>query len=204
MTMTFPHELPKALPKKLPKTLIVHGLDGSPAPHWQQWWAATDPNAILVDLPQPHAPNRVQWHIELAGMILRHPNCLLVGHSLGAVLIAQVLANWPQLAVKGALLVAPADQDISPRIAGFGTIPNQTLDLPVTLVASRNDPWMSFARAETVAAQLGADLVDAGLAGHINVASGYGPWPLGKALRDALHSGNPIFDTPIQEQRIAL
>lgn len=38
------------------KTLILQGLDGSPAPHWQQWWAASDPNAILVDLARPDAP----------------------------------------------------------------------------------------------------------------------------------------------------
>lgn len=186
------------------KTLIVHGLDGSPAPHWQHWWAATDPSAILVDLPTPQAPDRVQWQIELAGMILRHPDCILVGHSLGAVLIAQVLASWPQLAVKGALMVAPAEPHISPRIASFGAIPNQKLDLPVTLVASRNDSWMSYSRAETVAAQLGANLLDAGFAGHINVASGYGPWPLDKALRDSLLRDTPIFHPPIPEQRLAL
>lgn len=42
------------------KTLIVPGLDGSPAPHWQHWWAATDPTALMVDLPNPHRPVRAQ------------------------------------------------------------------------------------------------------------------------------------------------
>jgi len=32
----------------------------------------------------------------------------------------------------------------------------------------------------------GADFIDMGEAGHINVASGYGPWPEGRALRDLL------------------
>jgi len=32
------------------------------------------------------------------------------------------------------------------------------------------------------AADWGADLVDAGDAGHINTASGYGPWPGGEEL----------------------
>lgn len=30
-------------------TLILPGLDGSPAPHWQHWWAQRDPHALLVE-----------------------------------------------------------------------------------------------------------------------------------------------------------
>lgn len=90
------------------KTLIVPGLDGSPAPHWQDWWAATDPKALMVDLPDPDRPVPAVWEIELASMILRHPDSILVGHSLGAVLIARLLATWPHLRVRAALLVAPA------------------------------------------------------------------------------------------------
>ena len=91
------------------KTLIVPGLDGSPAPHWQDWWARTDPNAMIVDLPDPRRPAREAWEAALAVMILRHPHSILVGHSLGSVLIAQMLARWSGLKVRGAMLVAPAD-----------------------------------------------------------------------------------------------
>ena len=69
------------------KTLIVHGLDGSPDPHWQHWWAMTDSTAIVVNLPNPSRPSPVAWKVELASVILRHPDSILVGHSLGAVLI---------------------------------------------------------------------------------------------------------------------
>ena len=96
--------------EEMTKTLIVPGLDGSVAPHWQHWWAATDPKALMVDLSDPSHPVPAVWEIELAGMILMHPNSILVGHSLGAVLIARLLATWPQLRVRGALLVAPAEQ----------------------------------------------------------------------------------------------
>lgn len=168
------------------KTLIIPGLDGSPAPHWQHWWAATDAHAHLVDLANPGEPIPAVWEIDLAGMILRHPDSILVGHSLGAVLIARLLSKWPQLRVRAALLVAPADPEGHARIARFGALPDTRLDVPVTLVASRNDPWMSFARARSFAQDMQAELVDLGFAGHINVASGFGPWPQGKALRDAL------------------
>ena len=168
------------------KTLLVPGLDGSPVPHWQDWWAATDPDALMLDLSDPAHPDPARWESELAGAILRHPGAVLVGHSLGAVLITRVLTTWPQLDVRAALLVAPAETLGNDRIGHFGAIPELRLDIATKVVASRNDPWMGFDRARHLATAWGSDLVDAGYAGHINVASGFGPWPQGKALRDAL------------------
>lgn len=172
------------------KTLIVPGLDGSPSPHWQDWWARTDPNAMIVDLPDPRRPVREAWEAALAVMILRYPDSILVGHSLGSVLIAQMLSRWSGLKVRGAMLVAPADpmaglQDCQ-RIRRFGPLPDAALDVPTVLVASRDDPWMSFNRSRDLAEALGADLIDLGRAGHVNVASGFGPWPGGKVIRDRL------------------
>lgn len=173
------------------KTLIVPGLDGSPAPHWQHWWAATDPRALMVDLSDPEHPAPALWETELASMILHHPDCVLVGHSLGAVLIARILTKWPQLKVRAALLVAPAEPAASRRTHRFGPLPERPLGVPATVVASRNDPWMAFGRAADLSHAWGAGLVDLGRAGHINVASGYGPWPEGRLFRDALLSGAP-------------
>lgn len=168
------------------KTLIVPGLDGSPAPHWQHWWAATEHNALTVELSNPDRPDPATWEEELLGAILRHPDSILVGHSLGAVLIARVLSAVPQLRVRAAMLVAPADTEGKARIGQFGCLPPRSLPVPTTLVASRNDPWMSFARASDLARHWGSELVDLGHAGHVNVASGFGPWPEGRRLRDAL------------------
>lgn len=170
----------------MPKTLIVPGLDGSPAPHWQDWWAATDPTAYIVDQHDWARPTPEAWEAELAGAILNHPGCILVGHSLGAILVARMLTRWPQLDVSAALLVAPANPDTSERLAAFAGIPSQRLGVPATVVASRNDPWMSFAQSASLARAWGGDLVDLGFAGHINVASGFGPWPAALSLRNAL------------------
>lgn len=168
------------------KTLILPGLDGSPDPHWQHWWAATDPTALIVEQQDWARPTPEAWEADLAGAILQHPGCILVGHSLGAILAARVLTRWPQLKVSAALLVAPANPDHSHRLASFAGIPNRSFGLPATLVASRNDPWMSFAQSGALSRAWGAELVDLGFAGHVNVASGFGPWPAGLALRDAL------------------
>lgn len=170
----------------MPKTLILPGLDGSPAPHWQHWWAATDPSALIVEQHDWANPTHEAWEAELAGAILTHPGCILVGHSLGAVLAARVLTRWPQLNVSAALLVAPANPDCSRRLASFAGLPERPLGVPATLVASRNDPWMTFAQSSHLANVWGADLIDLGFAGHINVASGFGPWPSALTLRDDL------------------
>ena len=52
-------------------------------------------------------------------------------------------------------------------------------DAPAHLVASRNDPYCDYQRAEDLAGAWGATFQDAGEAGHINVESGHGPWPEG-------------------------
>lgn len=177
-----------ALRKSQPprKTLIVPGLDGSPAPHWQDWWARIDPTALVVPQADWARPDPDAWEAELAGAILAHPGAIVVGHSLGAVTILRVLDRWPDLQLGGALLVAPAEPSLSPRISAFGPLPRKRLPIPTILAASRNDPWMDFAQAEDLAQAWGADLIDLGAAGHVNVASGYGPWPLALSLRDLL------------------
>jgi len=184
------------------KTLIVPGIGGSPAPHWQHWWAATDPEAIMVDLSEPDAPVPMVWEIELAGMILRHPDSVLVAHGLGAVLVSRLLANWPHLRVKAALLVAPVETEGSRRTGQFGKIPEQELGIPAIVAASRNDPHMSFLRARQLSRLWKAELQDMGLSGHVDAEAGFGPWPGGLALRDDLiERAEPVDPTPVMPAR---
>ena len=121
----------------------------------------------MVNLPDPGRPVPAAWEIELASMILQHPGSILVGHSLGAVLIVRLLATWPHLRLRGALLVAPAETTENDRIGHFGAIPELRMDVPTTVVASRNDPWMSFGRAARLARAWGSNLVDMGHAGQV-------------------------------------
>lgn len=167
-------------------TLIIPGLDGSREGHWQQWWLDNDPTSQPVHLTELHNPVPEAWELELVSAILDHPNATLVGHSLGAVLITRVLTKWPHLNVKAALLVAPAEDPSHPRAKPFTPLPELPLGIPATVVASQNDPWMSHTRARKIAGSWQARFVDLGLAGHINLESGFGPWPLGFALRDEL------------------
>jgi len=56
-------------------------------------------------------------------------------------------------------------------------LPRAPLGLPIRLIASRTDPWLSFEAASFWATRWGAKLIDLGDAGHINVAAGFGAWP---------------------------
>jgi uncharacterized protein len=168
------------------KTLLVPGLDGSTGGHWQQWWHDTDPQAVMVEFTDLGDPVPGAMEVELISAILNHPDAILVGHSLGAILIARVLAEWPQLSVAGALLVAPADPVDHPRLYRFNPISERALGVPATVVISQNDPLMNHARAKDLARGWKAKVIDMGLAGHINLAAGYGPWPMGFDLRDDL------------------
>jgi predicted alpha/beta hydrolase family esterase len=55
-----------------------------------------------------------------------------------------------------------------------------------TVIASGDDPYVTFVRARTFAAAWGADFVDAGPVGHVNAASGLGDWAAGRRALAAL------------------
>lgn len=88
--------------------------------------------------------------------------------------------------LRGALLVAPADTDRRPF---FDRVPLRPLPFPSILVASENDPHLELGRAKRFAQHWGSRLVNLGRAGHINVESGFGPWPKGEALLAELRAG---------------
>jgi predicted alpha/beta hydrolase family esterase len=95
--------------------------------------------------------------------------------------------------VRGALLVAPGDveqADVAAWIPGWAPIARQRLPFPAVLVASRNDPYCRFERAQALASDWGARFIDAGERGHINAESGLGVWPEGLALLEGLGTAN--------------
>ena len=71
-------------------------------------------------------------------------------------------------------------------LEGFAPIPRARLPFPSIVVASRDDPFSEFARAQALAEAWGSRLVDAGEQGHMNADAGLGPWPAGERLLQAL------------------
>ena len=171
-------------------TLIIPGFGGSDEGHWQRVWLTDHARAKLVEQRSWSRPVLAEWLFALETELARNPGALLVAHSLGAVLVAHLAGRPAARHVSGALLVAPCELDTvegyHPGAIDFGDIPERALPFPSTVVASRNDPYMTFERAQHLAAAWGADLTDLGAAGHINIASGFGRWQRGYELAAAL------------------
>ena len=156
--------------------LIVPGLNDSCPNHWQSWLEHTLSNAVRVRQPDWSTPDLTVWGraVQEAMEGTQEP-VWMVGHSFGC-LAATWAAVRTSANVAGAMLVAPADP------ARFGVtfaLPKRPLPFKPVLVASENDPWMPLERAQIWCRAWGATLVNLGLAGHINTASGHGPWPRG-------------------------
>jgi predicted alpha/beta hydrolase family esterase len=113
---------------------------------------------------------------------------VLVAHSLGVLAVVQAMARRNSVRPAGAFLVVPPSPawvlkqpDIDPA---FAQVSDVAMPCPTMLVASRNDLSAAFEQSADMAENWGAQLVDAGEAGHLNTESGHGPWPEG-ALRFA-------------------
>lgn len=200
-------------------TLIIPGRNGSGPGHWQSWFESRLADSRRVsrlrdwDRPAIHA-----W----AGAIVREIDqsaggVWLVAHSFGC-LAALVAADKRPERIAGAMLVAPADPELfsetgfqdwtdpaparSPSLGRL--LPHHALPYPALLVLSSNDPWLRLTTGLTWASRWGARVVQAGAVGHLNEASGHGPWPEGLAMFERLRSAHgdlptgPLEDEPLR------
>ncbi|MEH3118391.1 MAG: alpha/beta fold hydrolase [Methylorubrum populi] len=164
--------------------LILPGYAGSEEEHWQARWAARLKTARIVAQDDWHRPDPEAWRARVVEAVAaaRRP-VVLIAHSLGVVAAVEAAPRFPEGVVRGALLVAfpdiEAGADLPESVRAFAPVPRDPLPFPSLLVASRTDPHCTYERAEDYAHAWGAALVDAGESGHINVASGHGPWPEG-------------------------
>lgn len=173
-----------ALPLELP-VLIVPGYGDSEPGHWQSLWENRWPGSQRVRQRDWDHPERSEWvdTLEAAVHSMAMPP-LLIGHSLGCTTIAEWSAQ-SQRPVLGAFLVAPPDPRAPgfPRdIQGYGRPYEGPLRFPTLLAASTDDPYATWARCIEMAVNWGAELVNCGPRGHINLESGHGEWPEGEAL----------------------
>lgn len=152
--------------------LLVPGR-GRPKPqHWQQQWS-TKPGYRWAPEP-PGPPVILDERIAALHEIISESDepAVLIAHSAGC----RTTVLWAARhtgPVAAALLVAPP---FSPDL------PRAKLPFKTIVVASRTDPYATFAQSQAYAEDWGAELVDAGDAGHIDTSAGYGPWPDGEHL----------------------
>jgi predicted alpha/beta hydrolase family esterase len=169
-----------------PTVVFVPGWRNSGPGHWQRLWFEQLPQAVWVEQDDWLTPTRRAWVDRLADTIAAQARpVILVAHSLGCITVAH-LPPAASARVKAALLVAPADPERRGQLADFAPVPFQPLPCRSIVVASDNDPFCPVRLATAYSRAWGSDLVKLVGAGHINVESGHGDWPLGWGLLQAL------------------
>ena len=161
-----------------PRLVIVPGLRGSGAGHWQSWLHGQIADAVRVEQDDWDTPDLARWSDRIADTLasLGPGPQVIVAHSFGCLASVHLAARRPA-DIAQMLLVAPAEPD---RFGVAQLLPQARLAVPSCMVASDDDPWMSAARAHAWALRWGSQWISLGKAGHINVDSGYGPFPLAR------------------------
>jgi len=182
--------------------VIVPGWRDSGPGHWQSLWAERMQGAVRVVQDDWITPKREAWVAALEKLVLESPQPVVIAaHSLGCIATAHLSAA-AAARIRGALLVAPADPERRAVLSDFAPVPYAKLPYRSILVASSNDPYCPVRLAGAYARAWGSEFVRMQNAGHINVDSGHGDWPLGLALLQslteapaALLAARPSFET---------
>lgn len=167
------------------RVLMVPGLWNSGPQHWQSLWEAREPGFRRVEQKEWETPDLEDWLANLEAAVAEAgPGVVLAAHSLGCATVVHWAARTKRT-VRAAFLVAPSDVD-GPTYpegpTGFGPMPLHRLPFPSLVAASSDDPWATLERSRLFADAWGSRFVNVGPAGHLNTASGHGPWPEGRRL----------------------
>jgi uncharacterized protein len=175
--------------------LVLPGIGNSGPDHWQSHWERRDPTLERLLQGEWDAPRCADWMERLDAALEQWQTAVvLAAHSTACILVA----HWAAAAlphrlgrVRGALLAAPSDPD-GPNYpegpSGFSPVPLRPLPFDSIVIASSDDQYVSAERAREYADAWGSRFVLLPNAGHINAASGHGPWPEGYALLGALRN----------------
>ena len=168
------------------RVVIVPGWRVSGPGHWQSLWAEGLSNTVRVEQDDWVSPRRESWVRAIGDLILAQDAPVVVAaHSLGCIATAHLPAKVTAR-IAGALLVAPADPERRASLNDFAPVPYAALPYRSVVVASSNDPFCPVRLAGAYARAWGSEFVRMQNAGHINLDSGHGDWPLGLALLQSL------------------
>jgi predicted alpha/beta hydrolase family esterase len=168
------------------RIVIVPGWRDSGPGHWQTLWADRYAKAVRVHQDNWLSPTRNAWVSSIAQTILAQPGpVVVVARSLGCIAVTH-LPPEVEARIQGALLVAPADPERRSVLTDFAPVPSRKLPYRHIVVASTNDPFCPIRLSGAYARHWGSEFVRLPEAGHINVDSGHGEWPLGEALLRSL------------------
>ena len=170
-------------------TVIVPGVGGSEYHHWQSWLQRQLMSCSRVQQKDWTKPVLQTWISEFVKTLatVESNEIQIVAHSFGCLTTVAALHQHPELnqKIKNLVLVAPANPS---RFGNLGFARDSQYDyqayfhqmkiqVPTSLIISENDPWLNFEDAQALAKSWHLTPTNLGQVGHINVASGFGPFP---------------------------
>jgi uncharacterized protein len=184
--------------------VLLHGFGGVGPDHWLVWLStelrARGHVARLRKLPAPNAPRLDAWLPALEQRLERISSddpavrdeagdpsgeLVVVAHSLGTRLwLAHATRSSPApiLADRVALVVPPklpegADQQVFPDVDLPAVRPAFAARHTRVVLSDDDHWWPELGAATGIAEPLGLTVDRIGVAGHVEPANGYGPWP---------------------------
>lgn len=172
--------------------ITLPGIGGSGETHWQSLWEEADASFTRFHPSDWDKPDLADWQDALERQVCSSRSLpVLVAHSLACLLVAHA-AHKVASRVMGAFLVAvpdPGSASFPAAAASFADPPRRPLPFPALIVASANDPYAAPDHVQARALEWEAGCVEIGACGHINGASGLGPWKQGRMLLSAFCAG---------------
>jgi predicted alpha/beta hydrolase family esterase len=169
-----------------------------PPGHWQGWLAEQllerGASVDYLELPDPERPRYADWSATVLDAVRGHERATVVAHGLSVLLWLRMCgdeairpdAERPDaapLAHRAALVAPPAPGqhggDVSAALPPSVTpraVATATTD-PSILVYSAGDPYLPEGASALYGEPLGLATVEVRDGGHLNQASGFGPWP---------------------------
>ena len=189
-------------------TVIVPGVGGSEHDHWQSWLQRQLKSCSRVQQQDWNKPVLHEWIEQFFKTVqsIQEP-IQIVAHSFGCLTTVAALAQHPELNqnIKNLVLVAPANPARFGD-AGFARESQNDyqqyfhqlkLQVPTQMIISENDPWLNFQDALQLAKAWKIRPKNLGQVGHINVASGFGPFP---EIYDFLISENVLKNVDFRNE----
>ena len=162
------------------RILVVPGLHGSGAAHWQTRWQQLYPTFERVEQDDWSTPDLPRWSQRMADVLASSDKpVLIIAHSFGCLTTMQAAnenVTGGQFNLAGALLVAPADPE---KFGVADVLRDARLPCPAIVIGSTDDPWMASSRAAYWADNWRCGFLNAGALGHINAESKLGDWEQG-------------------------
>lgn len=169
------------------KAFIFHGTGASGDDHWFPWLGerleVKEVKVLRPDFPTPEDQTLENWLEVLDQQDLKiDENTVLIGHSLGAVYILNIL-NRRDIGIEAAFLVSAWTGLLPDRKFNEWNSTFQDQDFEFEKIRSRcgefhqfhsaSDPYVPIKKAEELAANLDSNLHLVEGAGHFNTDSGY-------------------------------